>query len=471
MKRSGIIAIFVVAVIIGAFATLSATGVIEFDTRFSTLDSQGQYISVPTYGYLKCEEGDAGVRSPPIGQWQKFDSLTITCASVGTLVDECVVTFKMPSRDEVDGLVSVLGYNVCTIGGTCNTALGDDWTNQVFAKRVTGRDYNAEVNVPITKNQYIYAEYQESGFIDVFVGEDVVNKGRYAVSYTPYFIYRYDVFSQSNGAQVFNTEDCTNGNNIEEANLIIESVSGGGDLEGDLRESELLNANNLRARGARLTYLSNFVPVAPQYDLFEEDGYTKYCYDKKIYRVEQVETAGGTYLVANTGTNAQLENVECCNNGDVPAGNKCVDFEIVPLSSGEDSCSALKPCPIIGYQPIAGRQVAFQECVGGTCQTQYEQVACTFDEECSGGYCNTNPNDPTQNECVTREPIDYCGNGVCELSRLETFDTCAEDCAPPPEPGDNLLLYIVIGVLGGIVVIVLASMALKRPPASPKISL
>jgi len=465
MKKNAIILIAVIALVVGVFVVLGQMGMLGSAT-LATTSTTGNFISVPTYGYLKCEEGDSGVRSPPIPDWQKFDDIYISCTQVGTLVDDCVVTFKMPSKDEVDKANSFLSYSVCTIGSDC----GGRYTEQVYARKLfIGQDYDNEVNVPITKNQYIMAAYRETGILEIgvlFNPSDAVYKGRYAISYTPYFVYRYDVFSQSNGAKVFNTEDCTNTNNIEEANFIIEDISSGGKLSQQLETSELLNLNNLRAAGARVPYLSNFVAIVPQYDLFDEDGYTKYCYDKKIYAVEEITTSGGTYLVANTGTNAQLDDVDCCNNGDVPAGNKCVDFEIVPLSEGEDTCSALKPCPIIGYQPIAGRQVAYQECVNGQCVTDYIQVECNYDAECSGGYCNVDTNDPSNNECVTREPQDYCGNGVCEASRNEDSLTCSKDCEPP-KPPNNVLLYIIIGIMGGLVLILLIYLLMKRQGSKP----
>lgn len=402
----------------------------------------GDYIEVPTYGYLACEELDSNIDAPPSG-FEKFGSRTISCQQQGSLVQDCEVTFKLPSEDEVSGVSSYLGVTKCTIGGTCETAEGDEFTDTYYAKTTFETNYNKEIDYQLSKNEYLYVEYQEG---DGVTGFDVVDKGRFQITYRPFFVYRYDVFSVENGQRIENTEDCTNTGDISETNYIVESASGNGDLEEQFDELDYLDENNLRTANGRRLYFSGLIPKVPQYELFD-DG-MKYCYDSKIYEVEEVTVANGdTYKVANTDSNGVVENVDCCNDGDVPSGYTCENFEQVELStSDQTSCSLLNPCPVQDYQPTAGGRFYTQECVDGVCETDYLEAECSFDEDCQGGYCDVDTENPENSECVTREPQDYCGNGVCEASFGENEESCPEDCLSPSK-GVDPAIWIGLGMV------------------------
>jgi hypothetical protein len=132
--------------------------------------------------------------------------------------------------------------------------------------------------------------------------------------------------------------------------------------------------------------------------------------------------------VANTQTNAAIDEVECCNSGDVPTGYYCKDFVKTPLStSSGQECNALLQCPIVGYQAIPGKKVVYQQCVENKCVNKYMNVKCSYNEECPGGYCQVDALNPANNECKYISPIDKCGNGVCEPSLGESAQTC-KDC-------------------------------------------
>ena len=440
------------------FLAFVAIGVVSQQFAVDSSGNQlkdGSFISVKTYGFLKCGESES-IQSYPATGFNKFSSLTIDCQQYGSLIQECDVTLKMPAKDDFEGKYSGLVYRKCTKGTVCNL---EDIKPLYATYLWIDQDNNAneEVNIHLSPGQFLRAEYQESS--GLIGAAKTVNKGRYRVTFKPYQISRYDVFSQTNGQVVPNTIDCTTNGDISELNLIIESVKGGGSLGTKLKESDILDKNNLRARGATMTYLSNFVAIMPQYDLFEDD--TKYCYDKKIYRVEEVETPSGTYKVADTSTNKQIDTVECCNNGDVPQGYFCQDFKKRPLSTSEGAeCSSIKPCPIVGFQAVAGKKVAFQECVSGKCVTDFEDVECNYNEECPGGYCDRDGNDPSKSKCKYVEPEDYCGNNACEATFGETIDTCPKDCRPGTQ-ADYFWFY-----LGGAVmlafIIILAVKAGRR---------
>ncbi len=453
-KNRGVNALLFIAII--ALVGFVAATVVLQPFSIDTSVKNGDFISVPTYGFIKCEKSQNLITAPPTG-FETFSHKTITCQQFGSLLQECDVTLKTPPESAVSSLKiknAWLMYSVCTIGTQCRIYKGDIANNHATVKsyfNVNEGNTDREFKVHLGPNEFLYAEYQEAGVIDKV--EVVGGKAGFKVSYEPYELRRYDVFSQSNGAMVSNSEDCTIKGDVDELNFIIEDVRGGGELSSKLKESDLLNKNNLRSRGATMTYISNFVGIVPQFDLFEDN--TLYCYDKNIYRVEEIETPSGVYKVANTGTNKEVRSVDCCNDGDVPAGYYCSNFKMEKLSSSDGGqCSVLNPCPIVGFMAVAGKKVASQECVNNKCVTDYKAVECNFHEECPGGYCDVNKADPSKNKCVTHEPQEFCGNGVCEASKGESLQSCPDDC-DSGKVDDNFLWYIIIGVLV-LVVLMLA---------------
>ena len=193
--------------------------------------------------------------------------------------------------------------------------------------------------------------------------------------------------------------------------------------------------------------------------MFDDD--TKYCYDKKVYQVDEVETVGGTYKVANTGTNEELYSVECCNVGDVSPGNDCVNFEEVEMEDGV-FCDILNPCPVIGYESYPGQLMFWQECVDNACETSYISVECSFNEDCPGGICSIDTDDPNNNKCIGGELIDYCGNGVCDDSLGENVYNCPDDCSMIDD-GDDYTPYFIIGAF--ILIVAIMFVIAKRKGA------
>ena len=449
--------------IIGAVViVLIVSGVFIFQAFSGTIDtsiSPGSFISVPTYGFIRCDQASSGVRS----DYTMFSDVPlINCQSAGdTLAQYCTITFKMPSSSEIGSTLSVknsaLLYTVCTQGQTCALNEGDAATQVIYARSlfIDSSHVNEEINVPLVPGQFIKAQYMQSGIVS---SPALVSKGRWSISLTPYNLVKYDVFSQQNGATLPNSRDCAYDGAINELNYVIEAVKGNGALSKTLPTSNAITPQAIRARGARTVYISNFVAIDPQYSLFNNSQ--NYCYDKKIYAVETVVTPGGSYKVANTNSNAIVSTVDCCNQADVPTGYTCVNFKKVAISSGQTGCSALNPCPVIGYQPIPGRQVVYQTCDSGVCNNHQKTVACNYDEECANGYCDKNSADPTKNVCKQISPQQYCGNGVCEARYGETAQSCPKDCAAS---GTNYTLwFIIIGVLLVIVIVLSVYLAVKK---------
>lgn len=464
VKTNTIIITAIILLIVGGGLIYSnAQGLLSTIETTDEAPQDGDYISVPTYGRLECSESDNTISAPPSG-FEKFDTRTITCQQQGSLVQECDVTFKLPSKDEVDEAYSFLGVTKCTVGGDCDLEEGDDFSDTYYAKRsILENNYNDEIDYHLNDNEYLYAEYQEGQYN---FQTDIVEKGRLQISYRPFFIYRYDDYSAFTGQRITGTEDCSF-EGVSETNYIIENVAGDGDQE-EKFESELepLNQNNLRTPDGVRVYLRGYTPITPQYDLFDDDS--KYCYDKKIYDVEEITVSNGdSYKVAEPGSNNVVREVECCNDGDAASEGSyyCDDFELKPLSeSDQRDCGPLNPCPLQGIQqPTTGGRFYTQECVEGVCETDYVEAECSFDADCPDGYCDVDLENPENSKCVTRDTNDYCGNGVCEASFGENVDSCPEDCMVLGEEGLDPAIWIGIGM-----VVVAALLFIVRPDDKDK---
>lgn len=416
----------------------------------------GSYISVPTYGYIECIAAKTGAVVVPPGAMQLFDATTINCQLGGdTLVQSCVATLKQPSCSECSGIsVEECGmiWTKCTAPNECKLTQGSTANDIHYLKNAwicSSSEENKEYTVPLGINQFIYAEFHK-GFI---WSSNLAKVGRYQVQLTPYFLYRHDIFSEQNGAVIPNSRDCAYGGTLTELNLAIENVKGGGALStgaNALPTSTQISQAYLRAQGARISYLSNFVAIPPQYSIFNENAYQAYCYDKKVYKVEEVVTPGGSYKVANTGTNAQIRTVDCCNKGDCAPNEYCKldSLTCEPMGQNIQCDNAFLKCPVVGFQPTADRKVIWQECVNSVCVNKEKVVKCNFPSDCPGGYCDVDAANPSNNECKYIVPKDFCGNGVCEASYGENVQMCPEDCNPGGNEGSFLWW-----IIGGIVVL------------------
>lgn len=418
----------------------------------------GSFIGVPTYGYIQCDLSKQGTVTIPSSGYFQFSSKAFNCNDFtgNTLIQSCDVTLKTPTASEVTYANEVLLYAVCSTPYCDISNQNIIRTSDIGFKQTANLD--KQITVHLLRGQYLVTAYQATPLIGSTIQK---NSGYAKMTYTPYLLYRYDVFSQSNGQMISGTEDCTNGNQLSESNFLIESVSNPGT---NILPTTKLDMNNIRSRGAQATFLSNFVAIPAQPSTF--DGDTKYCYDKKVYAIETVELSGGmTYKIANTGTNQQLYSVDCCNNGDAVAtsgsGYFCNNFKIEKLSSSTGTeCSTINPCPIIGYQSLVGKQVASQSCVSGVCKTNYFTVKCNYAVDCPNGYCDIDSSNPLNNKCVYPSPQNYCGNGVCDASYGETTETCPKDCIKIQPGTDLTFIYITLSAL--IVIMIMLIVVVSR---------
>jgi len=418
--------------------------VLMSNNKLSVVD-QGDYISIPSYGTLTCEKSRSGPIYSPSNGYEYFSDKIIKCQDVASLVDDCEVTFKMPDKSKVKGYEeAVFLYSICRNGEYCDVY--DEHAQQRIILRnawINHDTLNDEITEHLNNDQYIVAQYlvkKNALATNGYVGDKDIGL---VYNFVPYKIYIHDQFSRNNEKPMTGSIDCSVKNNIKEANLLIEGVINSRKLSNDLEVSKYLDINNLRQKGASVSYLTHFVPTIPQYNL-EDDGY-KYCIDKKLYDVAVVKTLGGSYKIIDPSVN-DFVNVECCNNLEVPPGYSCSSNHKIVHVSQDTKCSVFKRCPYENGIATGDKKFLSQECVSGECVTKTINVECNFDSECNGGFCDVNNDDPSKNKCVSIKPLDKCGNGYCELSFGENSQTCPKDCLPDSEVNNGLLTIVLVAV-------------------------
>ena len=126
--KVAIIAVILSLIIVGIVYAIGGGKILLSTTSSSTSD----YFYAPTFGTLRCQESDGTLTYPSSG-YEMFDMIAINCRQFGSLVDECYVTFKLPSKDEVSGKDSFLSYRICDINDdNCDI---NQFANQLYARK------------------------------------------------------------------------------------------------------------------------------------------------------------------------------------------------------------------------------------------------------------------------------------------------------------------------------------------------
>lgn len=449
MKKLTTILIFSVIVVLLGVSIFASSQLGFFSTTDTgTFDNQATYIGTYVFGTLTCQQSLSGNINVPTTDFNYFSYRTsnaIQCSEAMTLNDGCTATMKMPSKDDLSDVShAAFIYNICEKGVYCNTETA---SIVIDLKDLLGSKSTVDslITVQLTENQYIIGglNVKDNTFSAWEPSTDNIVGLRYNIR--PYQILREDVFSSAGKTAVSGSLDCSVNNVRDLQNYLITGLSGNGDIVDEVEVSEYLDINNLRQKGASVSYISNIVPIVPQYDLFENGD--KYCTNYKIYEVETIETIGGTYKIANTLSNDIIDTVDCCTDYEAGLGNACVNFEIVPASD-EEYCSFFSPCKYATGSATADGKYITQECIDNVCVTDIITVECNFNSDCGlSGYCSVDASNPKNNECLDIGTLEKCGNGKCEKDFGETYATCSLDCQSSDDESNYTLLIIIASIV------------------------
>jgi len=457
MKKVGMAIMFIAifaAIIFGFYF-----GITEFAVT-SNIEPQAGTLYVPQFGYLECRELDS-TRSYPTADFIDFGYVVVTCQQAGTLTQDCDVRVQLPTKDEVDKLN---GY-LMVVKALQDEPIDDIRPTAYNVKRAGFESQYAGqlITLDLARDEALYMSFREENFFEAVIDTGSnVEKASYQIRYRPFYIFLKDSFRASTGNYDPDTKDCTFDNEFLRANPIIEIIKGDNEITSDVTNN-IENPDVLREPNRVLPYIAARTAVDPTSITLV--GNDQFCKDRRIYPILEIETTGGTYFVADESKASVIETVECCDDGDALSisgpGYICQDFEVVKKTEDIiEECTISSDCSLSQAVRGIGKEVFYDECINGICELQSITVECTSDAQCSGGYCAYDPVEPENSECREDEEVIFCGNGVCELSRGETAQTCPADC--DPEDDDGLSDIVVYSLLGAAVLAVLGALAARR---------
>jgi len=460
--------IIVMVFVIGLVAVGAYLGINQFAvTDPLNADESGLY--VPKFGFFECKESDLRWESPSgEGVTESFSARTIKCQDTGdTLLQGCDVNFYIPTEDEANKAYSYLCYFVLDENSPIPSA-GTDCQYEFYANNFLGKETPGTVEPQrLEKGQYIYAEYIEQNIFNRVIGSgNNVNKGEFKIFFNPFFIHRYDDTISSTGSALTNnpdTRDCDISDNFGSVNSIIESINNPSypnTLNNDDIHDRLDDYSNdyLRVPGRVVPYIKELVEKNEEF-LTIVDG-NKYCIDRKLYPIIEIQTTTGTYRIADVARTNSIGNVECCNDGDALAvsgpGYFCdVNQEIQKKTEVVQDCRFTSECSL--SQGVPGVKLIYYEtCQEGKCVLESYDVECTSDFDCEDGdVCKYDSRNPEDSFCEDIKIVEKCGNGVCEVSFGENQNTCEADCGQGDDDETQGWIFAVL-IIGAFLVLIFA---------------
>lgn len=440
-----------IAIIFGVYL-----GITEFAVT-SDITPQPGVLYVAQFGYLECRELDS-TRSYPTNDFIDFGYTVVTCQEAGTLTQDCTVRVQLPTRDEINKLNGYLMF----VKALQDEPI-DDIRATAYRVKTAGfaGDYSGQLlTFNLGRDEALYMSFREENVFQAILDTGSnVEKASYQIRYRPFYIFTKDSFRASTGTYDPNTKDCTFDNEFLRANPIIENINGDNDITSDVTNN-INNPDVLREPNRVLPYISARVAVDPT--SITLIGNNRFCKDRRVYPILEIETTGGTYFVADETEATAIETVECCDDGDALSvegpGYICVDLEIVKKTDDiKEECNISSDCTLSQAVRGIGKEVFYEECIAGFCELQSMTVECTSDSQCPGGYCAYDPIEPENSECREDEEVIFCGNGLCELSRGETVQTCPVDC--DPEEDDDIPSWLIYSLLGAGVLAIFGALA------------
>ncbi len=351
----------------------------------------GTYYNVPTFGYYQC--GPAG--SPETSGFSSISSTGsgfVTCPSPST---GCQVTVAVPTQTYNIISSAFTGYRVvtqiCSNGNTgCQAQTITNLNTQIFSSG-SGIYQGYYTMQPISLNPLsgttpssIWIDFQQNTLLS---GWHDISGASYTVTYTPFILYKYNIWSSTNSQPITTPAEGCNLGYLDTSNLL-QTIST--NLQNTIGGTQTSSANNQLQPYQTRTFVTQFVPISVNNNGFETyNNQQAYCSGNMIYSLGTVTTSSGTYNIINLNSNSVLGTVTCCNGDSIPNA-VCVNNQwqtTVQSSNGTTNiqCSAFNPCPESTPTEYNNTYLISQSCVNSMCVSSYSQVQCTNDAACGTG--------------------------------------------------------------------------------------
>lgn len=334
-----------------------------------------EIISRPVFGYLSCSPDINPVKSTNIFTLNK-EGENILCSKFHPDASSCQVTINV-QRQALNTDAKAIKYSVCNVDGSnCITN-----TREVLSN-IRDSAYTKTFST-ITNKQKIFVRFEDfkSSFsclvIDRFKDECWQswdgNQPTYSAIFTPYVLWRNDIFGGSNFPI---SESCSNPKNealLEKVDLLLSTS-----LSSQFTQTSSKAKLNPEERWS---YIGGFVLSPYEIELFNNQQ--AYCSNKVMYGFDKITTISGKqYLIADV--NKRLGNVACCN-GDTRLNEVCQNHQWISLEKQE--CSIINPCKLVDWvtdpTDSSSQTIQRQECVSNKCVLIKKDVECSSSNACN----------------------------------------------------------------------------------------
>ncbi|MEK6880297.1 MAG: hypothetical protein AABY22_11845 [Nanoarchaeota archaeon] len=356
---------------------------------FAVGDLQLPYIESPVFGFVECLDTGQFFSTGQVPAEQSKTSFfsdnlnwyVIKCSQYGE-TDECQVTISTP-REDLSSLNKGISIGVCNDG----TSLASCPVNeQTFG--VGSEDAHSYQN-PLYRNQFLVFNYQTIlGF---------GNKNRigstFKVDMNIWSLYKTDLF-HGGKQKILSTTNCAVPEDVRKQAVQTSSLV------------SINYVNNVPPTyvqiGQPFNYISDFVPKAVFSRGTDKAGL--YCFNKGLYKIEQITVNNFKYNIVNSNFNQRVETVACCNNEAQP-GVVCQNNQWVSVATQQ--CDLTKPCSggtqyNLDTSDPTQKTAIIYNCIENKCVPTKKQVACVTDIACGQGQiCEFNYIEPEKSKCIT----------------------------------------------------------------------
>lgn len=352
-------------ILLGVLITVIAVALFYFANlryNFLAVTSTSKFIQLPLKGFYSCDEAVGQVITSQAQSLPASETL-IKCPSNSR---QCDLTFNMPSRS----LLSLPAYLKVSRNGQITTTTPTTSQNSYKIQNVVSTDV-----IKVTYLSTLAGLYTSSP----------ITGATYTATYVPFVLWKT---SPTTGSYPITTQEQGCVVPVEgESNLIYSDTLGYG--AGTATANRLLQYKETR------NFIDIFIPVSVENQRIQGDKYcANYGSGSKLYQIDSVTLASGTYSIVNTGK--IISSVECCNGDVIPAVKQCQNNKWVlfanPNEPSEIECdNAFKQCTGDTNVPYTKNQLVRSVCENNKCVQKLTAVQCTNNGACSGStpVCDT----------------------------------------------------------------------------------
>ena len=371
-NRRGITSLFLaIALILLVGAGIYFSG---FNLASVGLQGSGNYVERPIFYYDKCEA---------VGSYSYSTPITIPASATWTTKPTVTDHYDVQANIALGfGTATNFKYSIC---------------NSQFESQANCRIYNQVITIPATFSQVYITTISnvrptESVLLEAqrcLFGCSSTSGLTYQIGFQPYALREYNVLGGS--PNPINPNDCT-AISPDSSRIISTDVSKANSklpTPSSIVNQDVFQPNEVR------WYLAGYLASAAPSFVLTYSGQNAWCQPTgttgQIYKINTVQTSGGTYNIASADWSDSLGSVGCCPG--FTNGNQVCNSNFQYTSIQGSNPGPFGSCGSPNWVPYsANTLIKYSRDSNGVCQSQTQNVQCANDYDCkdSNQVCDLN---------------------------------------------------------------------------------